>query len=70
MDGVVVSSLCAGLTLSDLHLFGPLKGSLQGHFYVDDKALWNAVHQWVQRKERNLYEVEICGRRILTLVGA
>jgi len=66
MNCVVASSLCAGLTLSDFHLFGPLKGSLQGHFYVDGEALWNAVHHWVQRKERNFYEVEICGRRILT----
>jgi hypothetical protein len=66
MDSVVTSSLYTGLTLSDFHLFGPLKGSLQGHFYVDYEALWNAVDQWVQRKERNFYEVEICGRRILT----
>jgi glutamate dehydrogenase/leucine dehydrogenase len=50
MNNVVASSLCAGLTLSDFHLFGPLKGSLRGHFYVADEALWNALHQWMQWK--------------------
>lgn len=60
MNSLVVSSLCSGLTLSEFYVFDPLKGSLRGHFYVGDKALWDAAHQWVQRKESNFYEVGIC----------
>jgi hypothetical protein len=59
------------LAPSFLDIFGLLKDSLQGHHYMDDKAMQNAICQWLQRKERNFYWVQILvmlkgGRRLLT----
>lgn len=47
------------LTLSDYHLLGPFKKSLQGHYYTSEEALQNAMHQWLQRMESNFYPVRI-----------
>jgi hypothetical protein len=32
-----------------------------GHSYVDDKALQNSMHQWLQSKENSSYQAEIQG---------
>jgi len=42
-------------TPSDYHLFEPLNKSLQGHHYTNDKALQNALCQWMQVRENNFY---------------
>jgi hypothetical protein len=41
------------------HLFGALKGSLQGQHYVAHEALQNTTHQWLQIKHSNKYKVGI-----------
>ena len=48
------------LTLSDFHLFGPLKESLRGWHFSSDEEVKTAVRKWLKTKSIKFYNKEIC----------
>jgi hypothetical protein len=47
--------LSCKLAPSDFHLFDHSKGGPWGNTYIDKEALHNAMSQWLQMKESNIY---------------
>jgi len=43
------------LTLSDFHLFGPLKDALRGTRFEDDESMSRAVRTWLREQEMSCY---------------